>query len=538
MKKHRNLKLGIVLILIPAIVGAYSIYAVFGGTIATELGYNANTRLLTLNWQAAESELTAAQPTYTPKYSEYTLQPGQTLEWAAKHFSVDSNKLRQLNPGTPVPGTTIKITPVEHPLERLPLTPGYTTGVVVQQQNGVLYVSNDFRNPLATMTIPDLMRIVQPYNGIQQVGPKEYIILQPITVANNIRMDITAATVTKLQLRSAARFDITTLTFKDSEALIADTTITSIDPVTGKPDTDYTDGRSFVRAYGSARMDVLNSHILYLGMGLDTLKKARLTPPTSTMDFVSLGGVYGLSWRIPTGTYGQNIATGWVEKSTMDHEYIGAYTFGASGMMWRDNIFTDNTLYGLDPHDDSNNATVEGNFFARNQKHGFIVSKRCNYNIIRNNVSVDNHLHGFMLHKDSNYNLIENNISIGNEDNFVIYESHYDTIRGNKSYNPRGSHIRINSGSKQTFVQNNTFYGGKKGIYLYDKTSGTLIAHNGFYRVGDLLSTQGATRVLYVNNQSERIGYDIGPKDRVVFGPNTINSNQLVDLQPLKRRFN
>jgi hypothetical protein len=305
--------------------------------------------------------------------------------------------------------------------------------------------------------------------------------------------------------------------------------------VTGKQDTNYNDGRSFVRAYGSARMDVINSHILYLGMGLDTLKKAQTTPPTSTMGFVALGGVYGLSWRIPTGTYGQNIATGWVEKSTMDHEYIGAYTFGASGMMWRDNSFTDNTLYGLDPHDDSNNATIEGNFFAHNEKHGFIVSKRCNNNIIRNNVSMDNHLHGFMLHKDSNYNLIENNISIGNEDNFVIYESHYDTIRGNKSYNPRSSHVRVNSGSKQTFIQNNTFYGGKKGVYLYGKTGGILIAHNAFYRVNNMLSTLGATRVLYTGNQSERVGYEIGPKDRVVFGPNSINGSQLVDLKPLKQ---
>jgi hypothetical protein len=535
MAKKHNAKLGLALLLIPLIVGGFSLYYVFGGTVAAQLGFTANNRLLTSNWQEAQNELASTQPTYEQKYSEYKIQPGQSIEWAAEHFSVNLDTLRQMNPGSVVPGTTIKVPAVQAPLAPLPATGHNLANIVIKQEEGVLYVSNDFRNPKVTMTIPELMQVLQAYNAIEQrAGTKDFVLNTPLFLQDNIRLDITADTVHTLYLKSGPNFDITTLTFKDAEALISGVTITSLDPTNGgKPDLKYQDGRSFVRAYSNTRMDVVSSHILDLGMALEQMDD----PVGKNMSFIPLGGIYGISWRIPTHTYGENIATGWVENSTMDHNYIGAYTFGASGMMWRGNVFDNNTLYGLDPHDDSNNAMVENNLFAHNGKHGFIVSKRCNFNIIRNNVSIDNHLHGYMLHQDSNYNVIENNVSIGNVDNFVIFNSHYNTIRGNKSYNPTGSHVRINSDAKQTFVQNNMFYGGPKGVYVYDHASGVLIENNTFDRVTHLLFTENATRILFANNTSEKVGYHLGNNDHTVFGPNTISGKPAIDMKPLNTTY-
>jgi len=535
-QKKRNAKLGLVLLLIPFIVGAFSLYYVFGGTVAAELGYTANNRLLTPNWQDAQNDLLATQPNYAQRTSAYKLQPGQNIEWAAKHFSVKLDTLKKLNPGTVVPGTTINVPPVESPLSPLPADGHNTNGLVItQDQGGVIYVSNDFRNPEVTMNIPELMKVLEKYNAIEQrAGTKDYILDAPLFLQDNIRLDITSDTVGTLYLKSGANFAITTLTFKDSEALISGVTITSLDPATGGPDLKYQDGRSFVRAYSNTRMDVVGSHILNLGMALEQMDD----PVGKNISFIPLGGIYGISWRIPTHTYGENIATGWVENSTMDHNYIGAYTFGASGMMWRGNVFDNNTLYGLDPHDDSNNAMVENNLFAHNGKHGFIVSKRCDYNIIRNNVSIDNHLHGYMLHQDSNYNVIENNVSIGNVDNFVIFDSHFDTIRNNKSYDPTGSHVRINAGSKQSYVQNNMLYGGPKGIYAYDHASGVLVKNNTFFKVTNLLFTQTASRILFANNTSEKVGYHFGgDNDHAAFGPNIIKGNPSIDLGPFNKTY-
>jgi nitrous oxidase accessory protein NosD len=202
--------------------------------------------------------------------------------------------------------------------------------------------------------------------------------------------------------------------------------------------------------------------------------------------------------------------------------------------MWRKNVFSTNEVYGLDPHDDSNNATIEFNKFIANGKHGFIVSKRCNYNVIKDNVSINNAGHGFMLHEKSDYNIMRNNISIANHDNFVIYGSSFNKISHNKSYNALGSQIRINQASVQNYVQDNLLYGGKKGVYLYGGINGAEVSGNTFVDVTYQLSTRGATRVLYTGNISTALGYQVSASDRVVFGVNTINNHSAIDLKPLE----
>jgi parallel beta-helix repeat protein len=298
--------------------------------------------------------------------------------------------------------------------------------------------------------------------------------------------------------------------------------VTTYDPATGKPDDDYANGRSFVRMK-NGRLDVIDSHLHYLGTALD-LKGV----DSSTRPAEAEGGMYGMSWRISKEMLGVEIATGWVEGSIFDHNHYGAYTFGASGMMWKGNLFADNDIYGLDPHDDSNNALVEDNIFYHNKKHGFIVSKRCNYNIIRNNISMDNTYHGFMLHENSAYNVIENNIAYGNADNFVIYQSNFNTIRNNKSYSPRLSHVRINEASANTFVTDNEFEGGGRGVYIYGGVENVLIEQNTIHGAEKPLATSGASNVLFAGNTIDRINYDVAPSDRLIYGANTISSRDAV----------
>lgn len=532
-KKSRSLrrfKFAALLIMLPVAAASLTFYYIFSNTLAAQLGNRGNNQLITANWQTAQEKLAATQPQYGTKFAYYKLQPWQNLDWAASHFGVSLAKLKQLNPGSVVAGTTIMVPPVEQPLT--PITPSNNLAtLVVQYTQGVVYVSNSFQNPEVHTTIPQLMQILKPYGAIEQTGPKVYRLMKPLYIQDNIRIDITDSTVSKLELKSAPNFDIVALTLENSEALIQNTAVTSVDPSTGKPDTTFQDGRSFVRAYKNSRMDIMNSNMLYLGMDVAELRDPAIR---ARIPFVPSGGVYGVSWRTPTGSFGQDIVTGWVQNSTFEHNHYGGYTFGASGMTWRNNLFTENDVYGLDPHDDSNNATIEYNRFISNGKHGFIVSKRCDYNLIRNNISIDNKLHGFMLHENSNYNLMENNISIGNGDNFVVYNSSLNTIRNNKSYSPNDSHIRLNADSTWNFIQGNTLYSGSKGIYVYDNVNGVDIANNTFFRVNDLLITNKANRVVYTGNQSEKIGYVVNKGDRVIFGQNTINKNPDIDLRPLQ----
>jgi parallel beta-helix repeat protein len=531
-KRSKNgFKFGVILILLPFGAAIFTGYYLFSNTLAAQLGNRANSLLVTDGWQAAQTSMASAQPAYGTKNAYYKLLPDQDLKWAAEHFGVDPNQLQQINPGKIVPGTTISLPPVQKPLASISIGTAVPGTLLIQNINGAIHVNNSFQSPKFYTNIPQLYQILKDTGAIVQVSPRVYMIAKPLYIDNNIRVDITNETVDKLQLKSSANFDIVALTFDNSEALFKNVQVSSIDPATQKVDTTFKDGRSFVRAYESARMDAINSSFSYLGMDLTDLRDPAIRAKVA---FISQGGIYGVSWRIPTGSYGQEVVTGWIQNSEFNHNHIGSFTFGASGMMWTNNLFTANDIYGLDPHDDSNNATIQYNRFIKNGKHGFIVSKRCDFNVIRDNISIDNKFHGFMLHEDSHNNIIEDNVAIGNVDNFVIYNSNYNTIRDNRSYNPRSSHVRINAGSEQNYVQNNSFFGGKKGVYMYGSDNGVAIENNTYYGVGDLLITNGSTRVIYTGNKSEKVGYSIKSSDRVVFGYNLIDKHAYIDMRPLE----
>ncbi len=539
-KRRQGRRYRSLIILIPVLIGLLTLYYMFGNQVLASLGNMANRRLVTDGWQSAQAELNNSRPGYQRQpFSYYQLQFGQDLAWAAKHFSVDLEELKSLNLGDIIAGITIKIPPPQKPLDPLPISSSLNTLLVATRPGGVISVSNRFSSPQVVVDIPTLAKFLNSYNAISDLGNKVYRLNVPLYLEDNIRLQISGDTVSKLELKSGPNYDIVALTFKDSEALIKDTQITSADPTSGRTDTNFSDGRSFVRAYQNGRMDVLNSTISYLGMTLAQIRDPQIN---QRLPYIVQGAIYGISWRIRTGAYGEQIVTGWVENTNFDHNYIGAYTFGAQGMTWDGNRFQNNDLYGLDPHDDSNNAIITNNLFINNGKHGFIISKRCKYNLISNNVSVNNKGHGFMLHADSDYNLVKDNISIGNIDNFVVYASSFNTLLNNRSYNPSGSHVRINAGdnqgSYQNYIEGNQFLGGPRGVLLHNTAQGVLISSNSFQRVGTQLQTKdNVGRVLYVNNQTDKIGYNIRDGNRVVFGPNQLNTKIQIDTSPLDKDY-
>lgn len=518
---RHNVRPGLVIMLFP-IAAAVVVVTIFAsGMYGRSLSAAGDKRLETQNWQQANEVLINRQPTYERKYAYYKLKIGQTLSSVAAYFSVDEQELARLNPGLVVPGTTIKVPPVEHPLAPTDGPNGKLAGVKVVDDRGFLRITQQYSAEPVVTTIPELMTFLASYKAIEQTGPLTYRINRPISIQGNIRVDITAQTVKKLELRSAPH-DVTCLCFDQASALLQDVDITSYDPATGQPDKNYADERAFVRDK-NGRMDAVNVRFSYLGNDLLPTE----TRGTRTNPIQSEGGTYGVSWRISDDMLGQEIATGWVERSSFTRNHFGAFTFGASGMTWRNNYFAHNEVYGLDPHDDSNNALIEDNVFAYNDKHGFIVSKRCDYNIIRNNLSVGNKLHGFMLHQDSAYNLIENNVAYDNTDNYVIYASDYNTIRNNIGYNARSSHVRINEGSRNNYVQGNTFLGGRRGVYVYGGDENVYIAGNSFNISKEILTTDGAQNVFFGLNNIQGLNYKIGPHDRLIFGSNTLTADPL-----------
>lgn len=513
-----NLRPATLLLLIPILISFGTFAYVGKGLYNYQLAREAAKRLQTHDWQAADQMMRSAQPDYRRKWGYYQIKQGQTLAEAAEFLGVTVDDLEQDNKGALIPGATIRVRPIERPLEPFEETRGIGLATVVEEGT-VLFIKQSYgqNSPIRT-TIPELARRLERYDAFDDEGNGVWRLNRTISIEGDIRLDVTSKDVRRLELRSDAN-DIAALTFDSGSVLFKGVTVTSFNTKTGKPDEDWKTGRAFVRMK-NGRMDAIDSTFSWLGNGLPAVvsKKA-----LADNEVLTEGATYGFSYRVSPRNLGQEYTTGWVENSTFENNHFGAYTFGANGMMWKDNLFAHNDVYGLDPHDDSNNALIEGNRFLYNHKHGFIVSKRCNFNIIRNNTSVGNDLHGFMLHQDSAYNVLENNVAYGNHDNFAIFHSNWNIVRNNKSYVPKSSHVRINDFSYSNYVRDNQMFGGRRGIYLYGSTGSTYVAGNHFSDVRLPIQTKGATYTYFGDNTAPSFNYDIAPGDKFIFGENDID---------------
>jgi hypothetical protein len=514
-----NLRPATLLLLIPVLISFVTFAVVGTGLYHYQLARQAAKRLETHDWQAAQEMMKDAEPNFRRKYGYYLIKPNQTLTEASQFLGVSVDSLEKDNQGSLIPGATIKVRPIERPLKPLDDTRGIASALV-EEVRGVLFIKHSYGQniPIRT-TIPELAERTAAFDAFDDRGDGTWRLNRTIAIEGDIRLDVTADSgVKRLELRSDPD-DIAALTFDESAVLFDGVTVTSLDSDTGRPDENWKDGRAFVRMK-NGRMDAIDSSFSWLGNGLPATQTKKALADNEVL---SEGATYGFSYRVSPSDLGTQYTTGWVENSTFESNHFGGYTFGASGMLWKDNLFIHNDVYGLDPHDDSNNALVIGNRFLYNHKHGFIVSKRCLYNEIRNNVSVGNDLHGFMLHQDSAYNLIENNVSYGNYDNFAIFHSNWNIIRNNKSFVPKSSHVRINDFAFDNYIEDNDMYGGSRGVYLYGSTGSTYVADNLFNDVRRPIHTKGATYTFFGDNTAPSFNYDIAPGDKFIFGQNDID---------------
>ncbi|MGB0387335.1 MAG: right-handed parallel beta-helix repeat-containing protein [Ardenticatenaceae bacterium] len=253
----------------------------------------------------------------------------------------------------------------------------------------------------------------------------------------------------------------------------------SWDPQVGDYDRDVENGRSYILGKYMAELNVRNAEISYLGS--------------------AEGESYGLSWRDINDTERPHSlrtrVTGEVINSEIHHNYYGIYTFQATGMTFRGNLFYDNVRYGFDPHDYTHDAVVEHNQAYNNGSHGFIISRGCQDIVFRYNKSFNNQdntdslAHGFMLDPGSPSSLDAQSASNEN------------LLEHNQAYDNEGYGLRI-LGSTNNRVRNNHFYSNLHGIVVdsgsYDNSlSGNHLTKN---VVNGILIRGGADRHRIINN--------------------------------------
>lgn len=243
---------------------------------------------------------------------------------------------------------------------------------------------------------------------------------------------------------------------------IDSTRITSWDPDANGPDTDYDNGRAYIRVRSrlaadgttplESRMDINNSEIGYLGYyGSEA---------------------YGLVWKVigsAPDLYDRVNVYGDILDSYIHHNYFGVYTYGHQDGMWLDNEVAHNVKYGIDPHDDSDNLLIEGNNVHDNGNHGIIASKRCDHVVIRNNRSWANTGNGIMLHRSSDDGLIEDNETYLNTDSGIaLFAVKRATVRNNRMLDNGKYGIRLSMGTADSRIEGNEIAdSGTYGIYFY-----------------------------------------------------------------------
>ncbi|WP_417565679.1 NosD domain-containing protein [Marinobacter sp.] len=157
----------------------------------------------------------------------------------------------------------------------------------------------------------------------------------------------------------------------------------------------------------------------------------------------------------------------WLVESTFEDLYYGFYCYEAEDVAIVNNVYRDNIVYGIDPHDYSEGLIIAGNeVYGTREKHGIIISRQVNNSWIIGNRSYDNGLSGIVLDRQSRNNVVANNVSHDNQgDGIGLYESPDNLLWGNRLMNNLRNGIRVRNSTNVDLYNNVAVLNGTWGIY-------------------------------------------------------------------------
>lgn len=160
---------------------------------------------------------------------------------------------------------------------------------------------------------------------------------------------------------------------------------------------------------------------------------------------------------------------GWVVDSTFSDLYFGFYSYEAENVYIVHNLYKDNIIYGIDPHDRSRHLTIaENEVYGSKKKHGIIVSREVSDSLIAKNNSHNNAGSGIMIERNSRNNVIAWNEAAHNGgDGLSVYESP-NTLSWGNIYRANGkSGIRIRNSMDVRIRRDRITGNGVFGVELY-----------------------------------------------------------------------
>ena len=273
-----------------------------------------------------------------------------------------------------------------------------------------------------------------------------FTLRRPLVVRRGAALVVPEGSVLRLSTKDAA------FLVNGGQLILRGAEVTSWDARRGAPSELERDRRfrPFVAATGGSWTEIADSRLTHLGY--DAAKS------------------YGLSLVAASSSLGAaGPPRGRITGSRIVGNYYGFYSYEAEGLVIAGNVFVDNVVYGIDPHDRSRRLVIADNTVTgTRRKHGIVVSRGVSESWIVGNRAVGNAGTGIVIDADSTDNVVADNLAGANRgDGLSLFESGRNLMWGNLSIANRKSGLRIRNGWAIE-VHRNAFVGnGYDGVEAY-----------------------------------------------------------------------
>ena len=307
------------------------------------------------------------------------------------------------------------------------------------------------------LSLSDLSRMVP--SAVVQTAKNEYIARLPIVVGFDASLVIDAKSVLKLSIEKGSfLINVGNLFIVDSEVSGWSEKQGMYSKYTG----DKKAFRPFISSFGGSKTYVTDSTFHSLGY------QGGISYGFSIVTFTD-----SLVTKVdnPEDTNLMNPPTGWVLNSTFEDMYFGFYCYEAKDVVVANNVYLNNIIYGIDPHDRSSGLIIANNeVFGTKEKHGIIFSREVNESFIFGNTVYNNHRSGIMLDRSCEHNLIAMNTVYENGgDGISLYESSHNVVYKNRIYQNEEHGVRVRN-SLDAIIKNNVLVANKgSGVYFHTR---------------------------------------------------------------------
>lgn len=278
-----------------------------------------------------------------------------------------------------------------------------------------------------------------------------YILHKPILVDSHASLTISDRDTSEVKLSQ----DKGVFLANAGRLFILRTKITGWNEKEGHPSyfKERTIFRPFIASWSGARLYMAGSTVSSLGY-----RKGK-----------SYGLTYSSSEYLLANDPNLPRPTGALVGNVFTDMYYGFYSYEADDIAIVSNLYYDNAVYAIDPHDRSRRLIIAGNETrGSHKKHGIIISRNVDDSWIFNNYTHHNHGSGIMLDRTSRNNVIANNITAYNEgDGITFFESPDNVTYNNKVYRNGMSGFRIRNSWNIRMVDDQISDNGRVPVVVY-----------------------------------------------------------------------